>query len=311
MKRVNKKNLLIYTLVLLFLGIFFVRFWDDIKNIQITKPYSLIPIVFFVVLFNITNGIINKVILNGYNVPVSFSVALGLSSVNSIGNLLIPMRGGSISNALYLKKKFNFSYGLFLSSLSAIYIIVFWTNSLLGVITMFVQKYLLGEEIPLNLFFFFLIVFIFFSLVILFSPQIPLTRISFFNKFINVINNWKLISKNKNLILMLIALSISNIAIITFSTFYQFQLIGAELNLYKLVIYTIFSGFSLMVSVTPGNIGIRESFSLYSALLLNISLPLVIVVSIVDRAVNFVVSIVLFLFTSGKLSTAKVSTKED
>lgn len=291
MRNLNKKNIVIYLIVLLFLGLFITRYWEDFRSIQIVNPQAVIPISIFILIFLVINGLINQVILRGYKVPVPLSVSVGLASANSVGNLLIPMRGGTVSNAVFLKKKYDFSYSLFLSLLSAIYIVVFWTSSLFGIIIMLLQKFVRNQEIPLNLFIFFLLVFIFFSVIILFSPEIPLTKYRFINRFIQVLNDWRLINKNRKIVISLIFLTILNTLVVAIATYFEFILVGEKIDLDKLIIYTIFSGFSLLVSVTPGNIGIRESFAAYSALVLGISLPLVLIVSAVDRLFYLIVSV--------------------
>lgn len=309
MKNLNKKTITIYTVVLLFLGIFIARYWEDFQNIKIVNPLAMLPIILLMLLFLIVNGLVNYIILRGYSVPVSLGISIGLASTNTIGNLLLPMRGGTVSNAVFLRKKYSFSYSLFLALLSAIYIVIFWTSSLFGIIVMVLQKNIYGQDIPLNLFIFFILVFIFFSIIILFSPEIPVTKYGFINKFIQVLNNWRLINKNRKIIASLICLTILNILITALFTYFEFILIGEEVAFDKLIIYAIFSGFSLLVSITPGNIGIRESFSMYSALVLGIALPVVLIVSVVDRFFNFIVSILALAITARFIRIKKSSTQ--
>lgn len=301
----NKSNLLIYLIVTIFLIIFVYKYWKDFRSLQIENPSAIIPITLMLVFVLTINGLVNQVILRSYNVPIKLIESISLSIVNSLGNLLIPLRGGAISNAVYLKKKYNFSYSLYLSSLSAFYVLVFWVNTFLGLVTILLRYYLNQDQIPLHLFIFFLFTFLFFSYVIVFSPQLPLTKFTYVNKIIGVINDWKVISNNKSVIFQLIILTSLNIIFASIATFFEFILIGEVIGLDKLIIYTIFSGFSILVSFTPGNIGIRESFSVYSASVLGIFLPLVIVVSIVDRVTTFVITLVLAILTSRFLRTTK------
>lgn len=310
MRNTNRKNLIIYTVIVFCLGVFVARYWEDLRNIKIVNPSAAIFIVGFLFLFLIVNGLTNLVILRGYNVPITLGVSIGLASANSLGNLLVPMRGGTVSNAVFLKRKYNFSYSLFLSLLSAIYIVIFWTNSLFGVMAMLFRKFVHNQEIPLDLFMFFLMVFVFFSTIMIFSPKVPLTRYSFINRFIKVINDWKLINRNKRVIFPLIFLTILNIGITTFASYFEFVLIGERIDIDKLVVYTIFSSFSLLVSVTPGNVGIRESFAAYSAFVLGIPLPLVLVVSMVDRLFYLIVSVLAVGMTARFIKDTTTSNKK-
>jgi len=288
----NKKNI-VYLLVLVIVGIFFYQFKDELLKIRIVEPLYIIPILLASFAMILVNGLINLIILKSYSLSISFSTCTGLAGLSALGNLVIPMRGGSVSNAIYLKKKFKFSYTKFLSSLSALYIVIFWVSSVCGLLGILLLRVFYGTEIPLDLTLFFMIILIMLTSIIIFSPTLPLTKHNFVNKFISVVNNWKNFNRDRKSIFYVAIATFLNILIGTILSYSMFKLIGEEINLFKLAIYTIFSGFSILVSFTPGNLGIKETFAIYSASTLGIALPLVLVVSIIERLASLLVSLLI------------------
>lgn len=287
----KNKKIIIYFLVIAVVGLFFYQFKDELLEIHIVKPIYILPIILASFAIILVNGLINFIILKSYSLSIPFLTCVGLAGLSALGNLVIPMRGGSVSNAVYLKKKFKFSYSKFLSSLSALYVVIFWVSSVCGLLGVLLLRVFYNIGTPWDLALFFLIIFVTLSSIIIFSPTIPLTKYSFINKFISVVNNWNSFNQDRKSILYVAIATILNILIGTVLSYSMFQLIGETVNLFKLAIYTIFSGFSILISFTPGNLGIKETFAIYSASTLGIALPLVLVVSIVERLASLLVSL--------------------
>ena len=58
-----------------------------------------------------------------FGVTLTFTEWFGLTTANTMYNYYMPARGGLIIRALYLKKKYNFSYAKYLSLTSGAYIL--------------------------------------------------------------------------------------------------------------------------------------------------------------------------------------------
>lgn len=65
----------------------------------------------------------------------------------------------------------------------------------------------------------------------------------------------------------------------------------------QVVIYTGAGNFALFVALTPGGLGVRESFLLFSQHLHHVPTPAVVAASLMDRATFFVLLGLLFVFT--------------
>ncbi len=312
----NKRNIykiLIYIIVFIGSVYFLYKSKDEFSELRIQNYILILPLIILNILFFISNGLVTKIIIEIFNVRLSFKEWLGLSVTNTLGNYISPFRGGSISNALYLKKRYSFSYTSFISMLSGTYIIIFWINSLVGIISLILTNifYDIYSSIILILFIF---SFISLSFIIIIAPRFPATRHTFINKFIQVINDWNIIRKKVDVLFKISLIAVLNIIIMTLMSYIEFQLIGIKIGLLKLLVISLFSTFSIFLSITPANLGIREAFSIYSGQLLGIPISQVLAVSIIDRLINFLLSLILGVYYSNILlnkTSENVSQKDN
>ena len=309
--KINKKVIKIFIYLLITFGviIFINKFKEEFSNISIVKPIFLIPLSILVLIFFAVNGLVNKILLKEFKIYLTFKEWFGLSIINTIGNYIAPFRGGSISNALYLKKKYKFSYSSFLSLLSATYIIVFWVNSLLGIVSLIFVK-VFYNNFSIIIFLFFLLIFLTLTTLILLSPKIKTSKYIYLNKFIDVINNWHTTRKNLKIIMIISFLAFLNNILIVSMSYLEFLILGEYIVISKLFVLSVFSSFSIFLSITPGNLGIREAFSVYSGQLLGIPIVKVVAISIIDRFINFILSFILSLYFTNTLLGKTVKHKE-
>jgi len=298
--RKNIYKILIYIIVFIGSVYFLYKSKDEFSELRIQNHILILPLIILNILFFISNGLVTKIIIKIFDIHLSFKEWFGLSVTNTLGNYISPFRGGLISNALYLKKRYSFSYSSFISMLSGTYIIIFWINSLVGIISLILTNifYDIYSSIILILF---VISFILLSLIILIAPRFPTTRYTFINKFIQVINDWNIIRKKIDVLFKISAIALLNIIIMTFMSYIEFQLIGIKIDLIKLLVISLFSTFSIFLSITPANLGIREAFSIYSGQLLGIPVSQVLAISIIDRLINFSLSLIFGVYYSNIL----------
>ncbi|MBN2016436.1 flippase-like domain-containing protein [Candidatus Dojkabacteria bacterium] len=299
MEKIRSKKITLVLFIIILLGLVFYIYinYSEFSKLTIKNPILLIPLSCSIILFLAINGLVNYYLLKIFNVKLAFKEWFGLSVINTMGNYLFPFRGGTISNAVYLKGKHQFPYSSFISILSATYILVFWVISIVGTISLLIIKFMYNVfSIPLTVVFIFS--FIFLTVIIAFSPTIKETPYKTLNTFIKIINDWKGISSHKRTLLIVASITFVNILLTTFNTYLEFQILGKEVSFIKLVLLSVFSSFSLFISITPGNIGIREAFSAYSGNVVGLLPAEVITVSIIDRAVTFALSFILGLYFS-------------
>lgn len=271
---------------------FLYRYREDFLRIKPVEPGMLLPVALLTLVFLFTNGLHNRFFFQLYDLQLRPKEWFGLSVVNTFGNFVLPFRGGTLSIAVYLKQKYQLSYSEFVGALSATYIIVFWVNSFIGLVSL-VALYLFYGQFSWLVFAALLVAVCFFSGLIIFAPEIPPTRNPFFEKFAKAINSWRQLRARPKILFITAAIAIVNVLLMTLISYYEFLMFGAEVPPLKLLVVAICGTYSIFLAFTPAGIGVREALAAFSGLLLGLSIPLVILASVVDRLVNFVLSLVL------------------
>lgn len=309
-KRNYKKFLLFFVLGTLVYVLF--EFRSDLLKIKVVNPWWFLVSVFFIVVFLIVSGLMTKIILKQFSIVISINESIGLSVVNTLGNLITPFRGGMVSNAVYLKKRYGFNIKNFVSMISATYVIIFWVNCLIGLFICIYIKNRLGI-FNLPIFLVFVGGSIVLSYILLYSPKVKESKIFFVNKIAYVLNKWQLISKNKGLILSIILLTVLNTILIVLSNYSIFRAIGEKISIDKLIFLSVFSVLSLFVSITPSGLGIKEAFIVYSGLVVGIPVAKIITLSFLDRFINILVVLILGYPYSAMLlkKTSHISLERD
>jgi uncharacterized protein (TIRG00374 family) len=241
--------------------------------------------------------------LKAFKREISIKESFYLSTLSRIGNYLLPMRAGAIFRATYLKKKYKFEYTKFLSTLYGYYIILFLLYSLLGVAAL-AFKWVLNDQKYLLLLLFFFILFL--GMLFLMFVRFPFHKIvkkkegvlvkvlKFLNRFIE---SWDMIVKSKKLLLQLIFVTLGNIVINTVIIYIEFVALDITVKLLDLILYSTLSGVSLLISLTPGSLGIREAVFLISSQSIGLTQEQILQLAIVDRGILFILLFVMMVFT--------------
>lgn len=291
--RNNYKKIL--TIIVLGISVIvLIQLRSQLASVKLVNVVDLLPVIILTVFFLVVNGLITKRILSSFNVELPIIDSVALSVISTLGNLITPFRGGMVSNAIYLKNKYRFNFSNYVAMLSATYVVVFWVSSFIGLVACLYIKFT-SDIFNWPVFMVFLIVTLVLGFVLLFSPKVEVSKTPILSSITYVLNMWNLISKNVNLVRTIIFYNLINIVLVVFISFFEFQIIGLNIPIGKLVILSLFSIFSLFLSVTPANIGIKEAFAVYSGMTIGIPAAQVIVVSLIDRMLNVLVVLLLCL----------------
>lgn len=302
MKKIFKylKQIVTIIIVIFFLYYFYNNKEDLSKVLSISTPNLLLIIVLFAMVYFI-NGLFLKAILKLFKKNVPTLETFYVSVVSSLGNFFLPLRGGMVLGSVYLKKEYDFAYSHFISTLSGEYIIIFSVNAFLALLALiFIQLKQGVHSIPLYIFFGGLFV----AMLLLTFVKFPIENIkksknNIVNKVLNLIKNilegWNIIVPNKGLLLLLIFLTIASFTVTTFLYYFEFQVLGVNTQLVNIVLYNCLSGVSLLVSLTPSSLGIREGIFLMTSTLLGISNEEIMQLALLDRGVSIISLVLLFV----------------
>ena len=312
MKLLKKYLSPIITVFVLFLfALYLYKNPQIIDELLATNVIYIILVMLVYLLIFFLEGLFILVTLKIFNMDIGKKESFFLATVSRIGNYLLPMRAGAIFRATYLKKKYSFSYSNFLSTLYGYYIIFFFTNALVAFVVLLLKNSLYSISSP-TLTLFFLIIII--GMLILIFLRFPFERVfrkregfiakivSFLDKFIK---GWDLIVKDKKDFLMLLFIALGNILLNILVVFIEFNAIGKLVNLLDVILYTCISGVSLLISITPGSLGIREGAFLMTSKSIGLSEIEIMKLAFLDRGIMFLLlllCLVVILFFFKKLT---------
>jgi uncharacterized protein (TIRG00374 family) len=294
-------QVLITVVVVALFVIYFVNNKEDLQFLlSLDWRYLLLMTIFWLSIIFL-NGVFIKVILKSFEKTISVLESFYISVISMVGNYFLPARGGAVIRSVYLKKNYNFPYSHFISTLYGYYILVFLINSFLALIALGANHFLNGiVSIPLYIFFGAL----FILMLILSLAKFPtktkeienrvIRKIALFIK--NIFNGWNMIANNKKLLFYLLLLSLGNYVFSLLLFWAEFQIVGLETNILNLIMYTCLSGVSLLISITPGSLGIREAVFLISSKSIGLGQEEILQLAVVDRGSLVILLSILVLF---------------
>ena len=255
----------------------------SLKNIPIS--YILILLVIQVLLL-IMNGLFLNAFTLKFNIHLKTTEWLGLAVVTTMINYITPFSGGSLFRATYLKHQHSFSFTKFAALLSANYLINFWTIGVVGALSiLFVEPTGTNKMVLV----FFLMVVLVISIIVL----LPVTKIpgnSKLNKIINSsLEGWLLIKRDKGLLTELIFYTIVNIILNALAFWVACMSLGFTISLFASVIISLIAAFSIVIKITPANLGIHEAIIGFSAALVGMGVGEGLMAALVIRGTGIIV----------------------
>lgn len=302
MKKLLKYLKIVITIAVL--GFFVYYFINNKEDLLKVLSVPILPLVGIMISYSIVfylNGVFIKVILKTFKKKISLIESFYVSVISSLGNYFLPMRGGAVIRSVYLKKNFEFPYEYFVSTLYGYYIIVFLVNAFVGLISLVVISIKYGvTSIPLYLFFGGLFV----AMLVLSFVKFPVKKIKgsknkVLDKVLSVIKNilegWNMIVENKRLLISLIVITLVALVAGIALFYFEFRALSIDASIMNVILYNCLSGVSLLVSITPGSLGIREGIFSITSDILGISNEQIMQLALLDRGVSVIVLVVLFV----------------
>lgn len=264
----------------------------EFKQLSVQNPYLIILLIILFILSYIAISAITIVLLKPLGINLNQKESFSLSIITGFYNLITPFRGGMAARAVYLKKKHNFSYTNFLSSLAASYVLIFLVAGISGLLSSY-YIYKTSSQIYPIIPAIFLITTLSMSFIIIFSPKFKETKYNFLNKFIKVVNGWHLIKNNKSVIAKTIFLSLSQLILSSLMLYLQFRVFGININYFSVLFLSSINAIGLLIAITPAGLGISEAITVFSALTIGISTAESLSAALLGRFVSVVVLFIL------------------
>ncbi len=288
MNSIKQKILAIATLIFIVVGIGF--YLSNNQNLLLSLkniPISCILILLVIqVLLLVTNGLFLKALTLKFNIHLKMMEWFGLAAVTTMGNYVTPFSGGLLFRATYLKHQHSFSFTKFVTLIYANYLINFWVIGIIGALSI-----LLVDPTGTNrmVLLFFLMVVLILSIIIL----LPVKKIpgkSKLNRMINSsIDGWLLIKRDKKLLTQLISYTLANIILNTLAFWVACGALGFTISLFASVIISLVAAFSIVIKITPANLGIHEAIIGFAAPLIGIGAGEGLMTALVIRGTGIIV----------------------
>lgn len=298
-------------IILLLFGVYLFKNPQIIDEVLSTKLIYIILVMFVYLIIFFLEGLFIFVTLKIFNKMIGKKESFLLATVSRIGNYLLPMRAGAIFRATYLKKRYEFPYSNFLSAFYGYYIIFFLLSSSIALLTLCL-KYFINNELFLPLILFCLIVI--FGMIVLIFLRLPFKKIICEKKGIiqkvllvldKFVKGWDIIVKDKRNFMMLFLIAFGNILMNAVVVLIEFDAIGKVTNILNVLLYTCISSMSLLISITPGSLGIREGAFLITSKSIGLSESEIMKLAFLDRGIMFlllIICLILILIFIKKIS---------
>jgi uncharacterized protein (TIRG00374 family) len=240
----------------------------------------------------ISNSIINMILLNAIGSNISFIESFLLNTVGSWFNTILPFQGGALGRAFYLKNKYNTPYSKFISMQFGTYVLSFLLGGFLGII-LWIWLFIQRIYMPSLILFFFLAI-LFSMLFLCFIPTLNRAtrknRLS--NIIVNIINGWHDL-KNECCFIKLFFFIFFNYLVSAFLLYVAFLAFGESHNFISMAFISLLISLTQIITITPGNLGIRETITGIMSQLVNSSFGFGVIISGLLRLISFSILLII------------------
>jgi uncharacterized membrane protein YbhN (UPF0104 family) len=293
MNKKRKKIISIWILIIcLILLVYFIEgnytIFYKLKELSLIEIFSLCALF---IIFLWVNWIFFDTLSKSFNIKVKENFLL--SVVTSFINLFTPFVGGMWFRARYTKKKYNLNYAHFTSCLFGNYIVVFLTSTFFGLL---IFAYIYRRYKAYNIIF----ILLFFGIFLwsLFFVIFKKFRIKKKSRLFDIINKvsewWQLISQNKQIIRKLTFLQIINLLIWVIQIYVIFYYIGYDISFLEAFYISIIWILAIFLKITPWNLWVTELLYVGSAWVIGIPAEIMLLVSLIKRAIEIIVLAILW-----------------
>jgi uncharacterized protein (TIRG00374 family) len=309
LKKYMKNRLIKYLLAAGFIGLFIYFYVKNPETFSKTLEFSW-PIILVALAFQLVslylNGYILRYIMNKKGSDIGHLDGFYSAFLSSFGNYFLPLTGGAVLRAVYLKKQHALSYKSFISISYGLYIISFLATSSLSLIAL-AYLYFAENIFSLSLTLVMAAIFVFTASLSTTKWRADTFIIEFFEKllgnralFINrklqpIIQGWRDLLELREILRMLVFTTIIAILIRVLFYYMAFAALGVSTSLVYMIIFTMLISLSLYLTITPGSLGIRETLLILYSGTLTISESDILAVNLLDRGSIFFILVLLFL----------------
>lgn len=297
LQKINLRYKKSISLILVILSIIVIAYYlsshrQTIEKLKYINFNSAVIIIFLYFLWFVSLMLILRSLLKMINNSrIKIIDNLNINIYSTLVNFFVPGQGGIALRGLYLKKTKQISFRVYILSVLTYYGIYALLSGLM--VTVASRQS---------------------NIVVITSAMTIVTISVLVIKLFLVSSKVRLSSIKYNLrsISSLLLAVILQLILQTLIFGYELRIIDAKIKLWQIITYSGVTSFSLFASLTPGAIGIRESFLYFSENLHHISTTNILAASLIDRPLFIIFLLILFLllmFQKSHTTVFKLMTK--
>ena len=279
-----------FTLLVVILGVtgvYIVNHADDLRSVLNVSLVNLVMLSLLDILFIGLNGVRIKVLTDIFGVHLRSLEWLGLSAANSLLNYL-PAQGGTITRGAYLRRAHNLPLSAFAASVAASYLITFMTMGILGLIAMlgvFLSRGLVSLELTG------LLVALILASLLMMRVRWP-ARLQaegpILSRLKRVWDVWLIIRRHRRTVAELVLLDVLGGMTYACRLILSFQIVSVTVTLWMAMAMAPLAMLTIVISLTPGALGIKEAVVGWGAAMLGASAARGIQAATADRLIMVV-----------------------
>lgn len=228
--------------------------------------------------------------LGHFGVSLSFTEVTALAVTMILGNLTLPMRGGSGALAVYLKTVHKLDFQSFAVIYGGTAILITLINSGPALVALI---YLYFTEDFFNGALFTIVTVMLITCIYLsvFPPPFKNRNNRIIGFIVNVANSWRLLTKNRKLLTKLAVSLILTTIVLTFTFHYIYRSIGANAPFSGVLLVSSLGTIANLVPFTPGSFGFVEAVTIQVPQLFGIDFVKSMSSAAIFRILNVILSI--------------------
>lgn len=281
----SKISLLLVVTILSFFAYYLSANITDFREISRADPGQLILLMLTALVTAILNGLIIKYLVEPFEITLSFKEWFGLATITSFYNTIMPFRTGLFTKAAYLKKKHSFSFTNFVAMMAGVYVIYFFVSGIVGLFCLVVMYFKFHSFNVLATGLFLGIIGVT-SAIFVYSPKLHERKNEFLNKIVRVINGWHLIKNNGKILVTSSIIALLQILISAYAITISFHIIQYDIDWYGALFITSTGALSVLIGITPANLGITEGLAIVTGWVLGITTAQSLAAALIRRIVS-------------------------
>jgi len=285
-------SLAILALLVLWAVTYLSDHFDEFKKaLAWPLPCLVLASLLTVIRFGIV-GQFTQIILRAFGLTLTFREWFGLPVITTLGNYVLPFRGGSGLRAAYLKKRHAFPLTDFLSTFVAIYLVVLIVNAAVGLTALALSPSWRGPGGTAVALFFGLVLAGSLGLVIFPLPKDGVQRLKI-KTLIRLVEGWQKIKEHPQVTVRLFIMSLANTVTGMLVVYVGFLAMDVRVGLAGSALVVALQALTLFMAVTPGGLGIQDAVLVFTAQALGVSPTQGLALAVAVRALTLFWSLIL------------------